>query len=88
MRKSSRMIDFVVTLLQNFTCLQEFELTDSHYNDSVCADDIIEALIGHDSLGRLIMSDIVIDEFISNPFFGDRHSPKRGRKGCKALAHC
>lgn len=61
-------------------------LISNHYNNySASADDVIEALVGHEVLRRLMMSNIMMDALISSPRFYD-HTPKRQRKGCKALA--
>ena len=68
------MCAFVVTYLQNVTCLQNSNsLISNHYNNySASADDVIEALVGHEVLRRLMMSNIMIDALISSPRFYDR----------------
>jgi hypothetical protein len=85
-----QMCDIAIQLLRNpLKYLHEFELTGSEHNDndSLSADNVIEALIGHDSLRRLTISDdIMIDAWMRPPRFDDRHPPKRLRQGCKALA--
>jgi hypothetical protein len=86
----SQMCDFAVQLLRNphpFFCLQEFELTNSDtWKDDLSADDVINVLIGHNSLRRLTISNIMIDKWMIPPRFDDNHPPKRLRQGCKALA--